>query len=644
MKTTENRDELDNRRPDPPDNSDTTTTANATGVIKKHREFPYEKFCDDTRPHPHHVRRGEFPQEKFGGRRLSHAHPLPLTTTTRVSRGLHEPFPHEKFTRPDAPTWVVHEEAAIPLPEPLLEQTHDEDDMQPRRHSSEGTARPTPQDEVSLIEASLVGEVQLAEVVTQAQQLHTRDEQLEGDLPEVPERPKRFPESACMPTAPGSRWLFFGLAFLLVAGAVTIVAIVVLVGGNSGDGPDNVINNATSVISSTFSPTTLPSIPFTASSNNMSPHTVTSGPTSIPSVSLTSATPSFSTSEESAPTNEPTIVIPPTAAHTASPTGPPTTAQPTALPTVSPATAEPTSVPTTARPTLRPTTSTPTTARPTLRPTTLDSLTAFGEVWDIATTTEIDLAKQLLSGTIPSELSLLTALTQISLYENAFTGPIPSELAVLTEVNRLSLSQNSLTGTIPAELGMMTALTQLTLYDNALTGPIPSELALLTELTRLSLSENDLDGSIPSELGSLTALTTLTLNVNQLTSSIPSELGRLTALIYLSLSNNNLSGPLPSEMGLLTALTSLYLTNNELTGTIPSTLCANDEVSVTVDELDVTCPSTPRPTARPTPVPAPQPTGSAPAMTESCVNVGKEKCCETCWTSSSGTYCESYCE
>jgi len=282
----------------------------------------------------------------------------------------------------------------------------------------------------------------------------------------------------------------------------------------------------------------------------------------------------------------------------------------------------------------------------------MDSITAFGQVWDIETTTQIDLAQNSLTGAIPPELSLLTALTEISLYENAFTGPIPSELAVLIEVTRLSLSQNSLSGTIPAELGMMSALTQLTLYENSLTGPIPSELALLTELTRLSISENDLDGSIPSELGLLTALTTLTLNVNQLTGTIPTELGMLTALMYLSLSNNNLSGPLPSEMGQLTALTSLYLTNNEqLTGTIPDALCGNDDVTVSVNKI-LACPGTPKPTPNPTPVPAPEPvpvpapapTYYAPGETITCTSVNDVKCCEQCWTNDKGTYCEEECD
>jgi Leucine-rich repeat (LRR) protein len=65
-------------------------------------------------------------------------------------------------------------------------------------------------------------------------------------------------------------------------------------------------------------------------------------------------------------------------------------------------------------------------------------------------------------------------------------------------------SNNAFTGTVPSELGLLTALTELQLDNNAFTGTVPSELGLLTALTYLTLDNNAFTGTVPSELGSLT--------------------------------------------------------------------------------------------------------------------------------------------
>ena len=41
---------------------------------------------------------------------------------------------------------------------------------------------------------------------------------------------------------------------------------------------------------------------------------------------------------------------------------------------------------------------------------------------------------------------------------------------------------SSLTGTLPSELGLLTALVELILDGNSLTGSLPTELGLLTSL------------------------------------------------------------------------------------------------------------------------------------------------------------------
>jgi hypothetical protein len=50
------------------------------------------------------------------------------------------------------------------------------------------------------------------------------------------------------------------------------------------------------------------------------------------------------------------------------------------------------------------------------------------------------------------------AMEFLDLYENELSGSLPSELGLLTAMMSLSMSYNELNGTIPSELGLMTAM------------------------------------------------------------------------------------------------------------------------------------------------------------------------------------------
>ena len=191
------------------------------------------------------------------------------------------------------------------------------------------------------------------------------------------------------------------------------------------------------------------------------------------------------------------------------------------------------------------------------------------ELGNLSELRSLELKFNLLSGSIPSELGKLSKLTSLDLYRNQLNGSIPSELGNLSQLTYLSLSSNQLSGSIPSELGQLTRLTRLYLDFNQLSGSIPSELGNLSQLTRLALSSNQLNGSIPSELGQLTRLTDLFLSSNQLNGSIPIELGQLTRLRHLALSSNQLNGSIPIELGNLSQLIRLFLSSNQLNGSIP---------------------------------------------------------------------------
>ena len=100
----------------------------------------------------------------------------------------------------------------------------------------------------------------------------------------------------------------------------------------------------------------------------------------------------------------------------------------------------------------------------------LTEVELWGEYYDIATTTEIDLSGNQLTGSIPSEIGCLTNLTYLDLYNNQLTGEIPSEI------------------------GNLTRLYSLRLYDNLLTGDIPQEVCDLMESNNLDI-DNILDGN-----------------------------------------------------------------------------------------------------------------------------------------------------
>ncbi|VAH71420.1 unnamed protein product [Triticum turgidum subsp. durum] len=111
----------------------------------------------------------------------------------------------------------------------------------------------------------------------------------------------------------------------------------------------------------------------------------------------------------------------------------------------------------------------------------------------------------------------------------------------------IDLSCNSLTGEIPTDITLLSALMNLNLSSNQLSGKIPNMIGAMQSLASLDLSQNKLSGEIPSSLSSLTSLSYLNLSYNSLSGRIPSgrQLDTLNAenpsLIYIG--NNGLCGP-----------------------------------------------------------------------------------------------------
>ena len=87
--------------------------------------------------------------------------------------------------------------------------------------------------------------------------------------------------------------------------------------------------------------------------------------------------------------------------------------------------------------------------------------------------TEINMARQSFTGSIPAEIGLLSSLTYIDLGENEVSGSIPDELYQLTKLEYIYLHHNQMTGTLSEGIGNLQLLDSLYLGSNKFSGPIP---------------------------------------------------------------------------------------------------------------------------------------------------------------------------
>eukprot|EP00543_Licmophora_paradoxa_P010206 CAMPEP_0202475322 /NCGR_PEP_ID=MMETSP1360-20130828/92838_1 /ASSEMBLY_ACC=CAM_ASM_000848 /TAXON_ID=515479 /ORGANISM="Licmophora paradoxa, Strain CCMP2313" /LENGTH=505 /DNA_ID=CAMNT_0049102475 /DNA_START=33 /DNA_END=1550 /DNA_ORIENTATION=+ len=293
---------------------------------------------------------------------------------------------------------------------------------------------------------------------------------------------------------------------------------------------------------------------------------------SLTSLKVLTPFPSF-TSTTQVPTFDLTTQVPTFNQRTQVPTFNPTTQ----VPTFSPTTQVPTFSPTTQVPTFNPTTQAPTFDLTTQVPT--FSLTMAGDFqtacsW-IGQAPTFDLTTQ----------APTFSLTMAGDFQTACSWIGQTDLTACQNVKSTDIG----TGSIPTQVGLLTQLTSLDLFNNALTGSIPTELGMLTKLSWLFLHNNALTGSLPTQLGMLIQLNSLSLYSNELRGHIPTELGMLQQLSFLHLFNNAFTGSIPTQLESLTQLVSLMIYDNELTGTVPDSICLFTRPLVDCQKLVCSC-------------------------------------------------------
>lgn len=187
----------------------------------------------------------------------------------------------------------------------------------------------------------------------------------------------------------------------------------------------------------------------------------------------------------------------------------------------------------------------------------------------------LDLSENSFSGTIPSQFGKYRNLKTLLLDDNQFTGHLPASLGdMTTSLTYLDVACNLLTGSIPSSLKNCVALEQLVVGANLLNGTFPSELLKLKNLQSLILSDNQFAGTLPDldDWAEATNLGVLYIQDNNFTGSLPPKMFRAGKgnLYLLDLSRNHFMSTLPTDVGLMTGLHLIHAAGNKLTGSLPT--------------------------------------------------------------------------
>ena len=104
----------------------------------------------------------------------------------------------------------------------------------------------------------------------------------------------------------------------------------------------------------------------------------------------------------------------------------------------------------------------------------------------------LSLQTNAVSGTLPTQLGLMSDLRIFDAGHDRFQGTVPTELGELAKLRKLLLSDSQLEGRIPSELGRLGVLEELDLYNNALSGDIPASVENLINLRVLFVPNDQL--------------------------------------------------------------------------------------------------------------------------------------------------------
>nr|TKR84305.1 putative receptor protein kinase TMK1 [Populus alba] len=217
--------------------------------------------------------------------------------------------------------------------------------------------------------------------------------------------------------------------------------------------------------------------------------------------------------------------------------------------------------------------------------------------------TRIQIGRQNLQGTLPSNLQNLTQLERLELQYNNISGNLPS-LNGLSSLQVILLSDNKFTSVPSDFFAGLSSLQSVEIDNNPFSNwVIPESIQNASGLQKFSANSANISGSIPSFFGpdAFPALTILRLAFNDLEGELPASFSgsqvqslwlngqKLSGSIYVIqnmtllrevwLQSNGFSGPLPDFSG-LKDLESLNLRDNSFTGPVPESLVNLESLKV----------------------------------------------------------------
>ena len=131
----------------------------------------------------------------------------------------------------------------------------------------------------------------------------------------------------------------------------------------------------------------------------------------------------------------------------------------------------------------------------------------------------------------------------LRLARNNVSGALPSALGDLVHLRTLALQDNGMVGRLPVGIGNLRNLEELYLFNNGLVGEMPETIALLRRLKTLNVGANNLAGAIPYRIGELTNLRSLNLAGNEFTGALPPSMVDLRALYRLAWDGSEVCAP-----------------------------------------------------------------------------------------------------
>ncbi|KAF9664132.1 hypothetical protein SADUNF_Sadunf17G0124400 [Salix dunnii] len=217
--------------------------------------------------------------------------------------------------------------------------------------------------------------------------------------------------------------------------------------------------------------------------------------------------------------------------------------------------------------------------------------------------TRIQIGRQNLQGTLPSNLQNLTQLERLELQYNNISGPLPS-LNGLSSLQVILLSYNKFIS-VPSDFFTgLSSLQSVEIDNNPFSNwVIPESIKNASALQNFSASSANISGSIPGFFGpdSFSGLTILRLAFNDLEGELPASFSgsqvqslwlngqklsggidviqNMTMLREVWLHSNGFFGPLPDFSG-LKDLESLSLRDNSFTGLVPESLINLESLKV----------------------------------------------------------------